>query len=212
MSRRKSTEAATENDENTDSQPDHDESTSKKRPIKRARVLAERDNQSLDDDDDDDDLELLPEDDEDSAELLACLKEKSLKNSDAGIVLSIEARHFMCHRFLTVNLNRNINFIHGANGSGKSAILAALQITLGAKARYTHRANKLADFIQHEWLGNAEVSVKLLNTESDGYQYDLYGKSITVKRILSHSGPSTLALISDDGVVISKDRKEASHS
>jgi hypothetical protein len=91
MSRRKSTGAATENDENTDSQPDHDDSTSKKRPFKRARVLAERDNQSLDDDDDDD-VELLPEDDEDSAEMLACLKEKSLKNSDAGIVLSIEAR------------------------------------------------------------------------------------------------------------------------
>jgi structural maintenance of chromosomes protein 6 len=128
------------------------------------------------------------------------------------LVHSVVLQHFMCHRFLTVNLNRNINFIHGANGSGKSAILAALQITLGAKARYTHRANKLADFVQHEWLGNAEVSVKLLNTESDGYQYDLYGKSITVKRILSHSGPSTLALISDDGVVISKDRKEVSHS
>jgi structural maintenance of chromosomes protein 6 len=121
-------------------------------------------------------------------------------------------QHFMCHRFLTVNLSRNINFIHGANGSGKSAILAALQITLGAKARYTHRANKLADFIDHEWEGNAEVSVKLLNTESDGYRYDLYGPSITVKRILSHSGPSTLALISDDGVVVSKDRKEVSHT
>jgi structural maintenance of chromosomes protein 6 len=112
----------------------------------------------------------------------------------------------------TLNLSRNINFIHGANGSGKSAILAALQITLGAKARYTHRANKLADFIDHEWEGNAEVSVKLLNTESDGYRYDLYGPSITVKRILSHSGPSTLALISDDGVVVSKDRKEVSHT
>ena len=79
-----------ENDENTDSQPD-EQTNSKKRPAKRAKVLAERDNQPADDEDDDD-VELLPEDDEDSAEMLPCLREKSLKNSDAGIVLSIEAK------------------------------------------------------------------------------------------------------------------------
>ena len=32
----------------------------------------------------------------------------------------------MCHRKLTVKLCRNVNFIHGQNGSGKSAILTAI--------------------------------------------------------------------------------------
>ncbi len=43
---------------------------------------------------------------------------------------------------------RQVNFINGRNGSGKSAILAALQICLGAKAHLTHRAKKMADFIR----------------------------------------------------------------
>ena len=45
-------------------------------------------------------------------------------------------------------MSRQVNFINGRNGSGKSAILAALQICLGAKANFTHRAKKLSDFIR----------------------------------------------------------------
>ena len=41
----------------------------------------------------------------------------------------------MCHEKLDMHFNRRINFINGANGSGKSAILAALQICLGASAK-----------------------------------------------------------------------------
>ena len=42
-----------------------------------------------------------------------------------------------------------MNFISGRNGSGKSAVLAALQICLGANANSTHRAKKLSDFIRY---------------------------------------------------------------
>ena len=54
----------------------------------------------------------------------------------------------MCHRKLSINFNRNVNFINGHNGSGKSAILVALQICLGARAHITHRGNKLGDLIR----------------------------------------------------------------
>jgi len=47
------------------------------------------------------------------------------------------------------SITRNVNFISGRNGSGKSAILAALQICLGANAHSTHRARKLSDFIRY---------------------------------------------------------------
>jgi hypothetical protein len=41
------------------------------------------------------------------------------KPPEAGIVLKIYVENFMCHRKLTVDLCRNVNFIYGQNGSGK---------------------------------------------------------------------------------------------
>lgn len=45
----------------------------------------------------------------------------------------------MCHDALEVVLNPNVNFIVGRNGSGKSAILTALTVGLGARANVTSR-------------------------------------------------------------------------
>lgn len=45
----------------------------------------------------------------------------------------------MCHDALEVTLNPNVNFIIGRNGSGKSAILTALTVGLGARANITSR-------------------------------------------------------------------------
>ena len=39
--------------------------------------------------------------------------------AEAGIITRVQVENFMCHRKLTVNLCRNVNFIHGQNGSGK---------------------------------------------------------------------------------------------
>ncbi|CAN0213777.1 unnamed protein product, partial [Ectocarpus sp. 8 AP-2014] len=69
---------------------------------------------------------------------------------EAGVVLKVHVSNFMCHRKLSVPLCKHVNFINGRNGSGKSAILAALQICLGAKAHLTHRAKKMTDFIRSE--------------------------------------------------------------
>ena len=65
------------------------------------------------------------------------------KPAEAGIIKEVYVENFMCHRKMTVKLCRNVNFIHGQNGSGKSAILAAIQVCLGAGARRTHRARNL---------------------------------------------------------------------
>eukprot|EP00611_Tribonema_gayanum_P020504 TRINITY_DN3754_c0_g3_i3.p1 TRINITY_DN3754_c0_g3~~TRINITY_DN3754_c0_g3_i3.p1 ORF type:complete len:1163 (-),score=551.53 TRINITY_DN3754_c0_g3_i3:437-3868(-) len=127
--------------------------------------------------------------------------------SESGVILRIDVKNFMCHRHLTVDLCRNINFINGSNGSGKSAILAALQICLGARARVTHRAHKLEDLIRHGWGGDAEVEVKMLNTP-DGHKFDVYGQSITVRRVIKRGASAVVELLSHDGRVVCRDRKE----
>ena len=50
--------------------------------------------------------------------------------------------NFMCHENLKIDLCPRINYITGVNGSGKSAILTALQMCLGARSSSTHRAKK----------------------------------------------------------------------
>lgn len=59
--------------------------------------------------------------------------------SKAGKIKKILMRNFMCHDAMEVILNPNVNFIVGRNGSGKSAILAALTVGLGARANITSR-------------------------------------------------------------------------
>ncbi len=96
--------------------------------------------------------------------------------------------NFMCHRKLSVKLCRNVNFIHGQNGSGKSAILAAIQVCLGAGARRTHRARNLRDLVRKEAGADcpgAKLRVTLLNGGADGYLPSVYGEYITVERLIS---------------------------
>lgn len=95
------------------------------------------------------------------------------KPPEAGVIKRVYVENFMCHRKLTVDLCRNVNFIHGQNGSGKSAILAAIQICLGAGARRTHRARNLKELIRKEagaGASGAKVKVTLLNQGADGFQ------------------------------------------
>lgn len=57
-------------------------------------------------------------------------------------------RNFMCHDALEVELNPNVNFIVGRNGSGKSAILTAVMIGLGGKSKITNRGTSVKGKLQ----------------------------------------------------------------
>jgi hypothetical protein len=50
------------------------------------------------------------------------------KPPEAGVLSRIYCENFMCHQKLSIDLGPHVNFITGQNGSGKSAILAALQV------------------------------------------------------------------------------------
>lgn len=53
---------------------------------------------------------------------------------------------------------------------------------------------------RHGWEGDAVVQVTLLNN-SQGYKFDEYGESITVKRTIKKPSGGGFALISHDGQV-----------
>lgn len=74
-------------------------------------------------------------------------------------------------------------------GSGKSAILAAIQICLGAGARRTNRARNLKELVRKDAsCSHAKVQVTLLNRGTDGYHHEVYGDTITVERTISLKG------------------------
>lgn len=67
----------------------------------------------------------------------------------AGTIKEVKVRNFMCHNELSVQFGAQVSFVTGHNGSGKSAILAAVVAGLGARANVTSRGTKLEDLIQN---------------------------------------------------------------
>ncbi len=92
----------------------------------------------------------------------------------------------MCHSSLIIELEDHVNFITGQNGSGKSAILTALCVAFGIKARGTQRASSLKDFIKNG-CGYGSVSVDIKNEGEDAFKPPLYGKVITVERRITET-------------------------
>lgn len=56
---------------------------------------------------------------------------------EAGAIEMIKLSNFMCHDHFTIQLGPQANFVIGQNGSGKSAILAAIIMVFGGKASDT---------------------------------------------------------------------------
>ncbi|KYQ91623.1 structural maintenance of chromosome protein [Tieghemostelium lacteum] len=107
--------------------------------------------------------------------------------SESGIIVSISLENFMCHKHFEIKLGPNVNFISGSNGSGKSAVLVALIICLGAKAGFTNRGHKLTDLVRHD-ANQAIITVKLSNKGSEAYRPDKFGDAIIIERRISKTG------------------------
>jgi len=129
-------------------------------------------------------------------------------NQVAGTIKHIELLDFMCHRRLTLDLRPHLNFIHGANGSGKSAVLTGLQVALGVKARSTHRADSMRSLIREDHPGSARVRVTLVNQGPDAFQPGTYGPTITVERIIQQSGTTQYRLLDAQGEEKSRRRSD----
>lgn len=113
----------------------------------------------------------------------------------------------MCHSHLEVNFDNNINFFTGRNGSGKSAILTALVVGLGARASVTNRGTSIKGFIK-AGRKNASVEITLNNDGLMAYRQDVYGNKIIILRNFAESGSSSYKIKSAKGSVISTHTKE----
>eukprot|EP01133_Synstelium_polycarpum_P015023 gene15023-17769_t len=122
----------------------------------------------------------------------------SAQESELGIVEFIELENFMCHRHFEIKFGPHVNFISGENGSGKSALLVALIVCLGAKAGFTNRGHKLTDLVKND-ASHATITVRLRNRGPEAYKPDEYGSSIVVVRRINKNGSNGYQLKESTG-------------
>ncbi|XP_045829439.1 structural maintenance of chromosomes protein 6A [Trifolium pratense] len=108
---------------------------------------------------------------------------------EAGIIKKLRLENFMCHSNHETEFGNHVNLITGQNGSGKSAILTALCVAFGCRAKGTQRASTLKDFIK-TGASNAVIHVEIQNEGEDAFKPEIYGDVIIVERRISESTSS----------------------
>ncbi|CAA0401302.1 unnamed protein product [Arabidopsis thaliana] len=128
------------------------------------------------------------------------------QQTSSGKILRIRLENFMCHSNLEIEFGDWVNFITGQNGSGKSAILTALCVAFGCRARGTQRAATLKDFIK-TGCSYALVYVELKNQGEDAFKPEIYGDTLIIERRISDS--TSLTVLKDhQGRKISSRKEE----
>jgi chromosome segregation ATPase len=113
----------------------------------------------------------------------------------------------MCHTKMEIHFHENVTFVTGENGSGKSAILTAIQVCLGSKASATNRGSSIKDLIK-SGKNKATITIHLRNEGKDAYKPSVYGKKIIVVRRIDKSSASSYLIKSEDGKVFARSGKE----
>ncbi|KAK7851694.1 structural maintenance of chromosomes protein 6a [Quercus suber] len=84
--------------------------------------------------------------------------------------------------------SRSIPVLHRR---GKSAILTALCVAFGCRAKGTQRASTLKDFIK-TGCSYAVVSVEIKNEGEDAFKPEIYGDTIILERRITESTSTTV--------------------
>lgn len=124
----------------------------------------------------------------------------------AGVITKVRLENFMCHSHMEIDLGDRVNFITGQNGSGKSAILTALCIAFGCRAKSTDRATTLKEFIK-TGCSYALVHLEIKNQGEDAFKPDTYGDVIILERRITES-TSTSVLKDHQGKKVASRREE----
>ena len=158
------------------------------------------------------------------ADVLAAQEEaaklaRSREVHGAGTIIRVGIRNLRTHKNLELKLSSRVNFIVGDNGSGKSTVLLAVALALGADI--STKLFKSADKDERESKKNpiirdgetlAEVEVDVRNEGVDAYERDTYGRVVRIVRQMellpSGSISSTFTMSNlDTGKVIFKSPK-----
>jgi len=125
-----------------------------------------------------------------------------------GQVKTVVLRDFMCHEHFKVELCPHVNFVSGVNGSGKSALLQALQLALGVRAAATGRASAASSLVR-TGASQASIRVEIWNTGPDAHRPELFGDTVVIERKLSAtSAHSLFSLKTKAGKVVSNTKRE----
>ncbi|OBZ83040.1 Structural maintenance of chromosomes protein 6 [Choanephora cucurbitarum] len=127
--------------------------------------------------------------------------------NEAGTIARVEVVNFMCHKYLKIDFGPKINFVVGYNGSGKSAILTAITLALGANASSTNRGKNLSSFIK-EGQSAANITIVLTNRGENAYKPDIYPDYIIVERRINKEGISPYKLKNSSNRVVSTKKEE----
>eukprot|EP00798_Chlamydomonas_sp_ICE-L_P000171 gene171-1694_t len=126
---------------------------------------------------------------------------------DAGHIKKIRLENFMCHGNFEIDFGTHVTLVSGANGSGKSAIMQALQICLGCSAKETGRAKSFVEFIK-TGEPEAKILVTLYNTGSEAYMPASYGSVITIERRLTRNSCNPFKLLDQMGKMVTNKRED----
>jgi len=128
----------------------------------------------------------------------------------AGLIAKISLVNFMCHSRWEVEFQKDIIFVGGSNGAGKSAILSAITLCLGGNARDTNRGTSIAKFVQ-DGKQQAIIAITIRNTGSDSYLPNEYGNRITIERKINQSGTGTFRILDEKGKTVGGNPKTILH-
>uniref|UniRef100_A0A6T6BUD9 RecF/RecN/SMC N-terminal domain-containing protein n=1 Tax=Compsopogon caeruleus TaxID=31354 RepID=A0A6T6BUD9_9RHOD len=120
--------------------------------------------------------------------------------AQTGILESIRVENFMCHRLFEFKFGPNVNIVNGNNGSGKSAIVAALQLGLGASAKQTERGRSTSDCIMHGE-SYAMIQIRIRNRPpaagfvDNRYRPEVFGDAVVIEKRISRDGANSLKFL-----------------
>lgn len=117
----------------------------------------------------------------------------------SGLIAKISLTNFMCHPRLEVEFKKDIIFVGGSNGAGKSALLSAITLCLGGNARDTNRGTSIAKFVQ-DGKQQAIIAITIRNTGDEAYLPEEFGDRITVERKINASGGGVFRILNSSGI------------
>lgn len=79
--------------------------------------------------------------------------------SGGGKIFSIYLKNFTTHSEVTVYPGQQLNILIGPNGTGKSAIVAAIILGMGGSTKILSEHNKLSDYVKN---GKDRATIRLV--------------------------------------------------